>query len=227
MTFLLHAAPTQERPPSSRRKGRGQSLVEFVFILPVLLLILSGLVEFGFWMLEYSNLIQATRNAARFALDNDYRFIMPECTPNRTASCNVGSGRDICGQDFYCKTVIIVMDTMGQHAPQITLDPATDDVVVSVFTLTEDHYVTDRYPDADGWSYYGNHTSAFTNAEIQQILDNQGVENTSAGYVLVEVFYNYHQILGLPWLTAFVPDPIPLYGYTFMPLYSAAPTPTP
>ncbi len=205
-------------------RRRGQSLVEFVIILPILLLIVSGLVEFGFWMLQYSNLIQASRNAARFALDNDYRFTDSRCTPVRTAACN---DRNVCGRDFYCKTAMIAIDTMAQYAPQITLDASTDDVVISVFTLTEGHYVTDRYPDSDGWSYYGNHRSRFTAADVQQLLQQRSIQNTSTGYVLVEVFYNYHQILGLPWLTIFVPDPIPLYGYSFMPLYSAAPTPTP
>lgn len=206
------------------RQRKGQSLVEFTLILPLFLIIVSGLVEFGFWMLKYSNMVQATRNAARFALDNDYRFIDSRCTPVRTAACDT---RSVCGKDFYCKTAMIAMDTMAQYAPQITLDPATDDVVVSVFTLTEGHYVTGRFPDNNGWSYYGNHTSRFTSADVQNLLQSRGIQNTSTGYVLVEVFYNYHQVLGLPWLKPFVPDPLPLYSYTFMPLYSAAPTPTP
>ncbi|HID85429.1 MAG TPA: hypothetical protein EYP54_10100 [Anaerolineales bacterium] len=204
------------------RQRKGQSLVEFVLILPLFLLILSGLVEFGFWMLKYSNMVQATRNAARFALDNDYRFIKAQCTPVRTSACDA-----VCGEDFYCKTALMAINALAQYAPQITLDPATDDVVISVFTLTEGHYVTNRFPDNDGWSYYGTRSSRFTSADVQHLLQTRGVQNTSTGYVLVEVFYNYHQVLGLPWLKAFVPDPLPLHSYTFMPLYSAAPTPTP
>lgn len=204
------------------RQRKGQSLVEFVLILPLFLLIVSGLVEFGFWMLKYSNMVQATRNAARFALDNDYRFIKAQCTPVRTSACDA-----VCGEDFYCKTALMAINALAQYAPQITLDPATDDVVISVFTLTEGHYVTNRFPDNDGWSYYGNYSSRFTSADVQHLLQTRDIQNTSTGYVLVEVFYNYHQVLGLPWLKAFVPDPLPLYSYTFMPLYSAVPTPTP
>ncbi len=33
-----------------------------------------------------------------------------------------------------------------------------------------------------------------------------GTPNT--GYVLVEINYNYHQILGMPWFTQFVADPV-------------------
>lgn len=207
-----------------RHQRKGQGLVEFTLSLPLLLLIITGLIEFGFWMLKYSNMVQAARNAARFALDNDYRFIDSRCTPTRTQACEA---RDVCGLDFYCKTALIAMDTMARYAPQVILDSTTDDVVVSVFTLTEGHYVTNRYPDSDGWSYYGNHQSNFSVSDVQAMLQRRGVQNTSAGYVLVEIYYNYHQVLGLPWLTAFVPDPLPLYTYTFMPLYSAAPTPTP
>ncbi len=223
-SHLKAAEQGVERMMKNPTRRKGQSLVEFVLMLPLFLLIVSGLVEFGFWMLKYSNMVLATRNAARFALDNDYRFIDNRCTPARTAAC---ADRAVCGRDFYCKTAMIAIDTMNRYAPQIQLDPRTDDVVVSVFTLTEGRYVTDRYPNNAGWSYYGNHRSRFSSADVQTLLQRQNVNNTSAGYVLVEVYYNYHQVLGLPWLTAFVPDPLPLYSYTFMPLYSAAPTPTP
>jgi hypothetical protein len=46
---------------------------------------------------------------------------------------------------------------------------------------------------------------------------------------VVEIFYNYPQLLKLPVLTSIVPDPIPLYLYSVMPISSAEPTlvPTP
>ena len=222
---LRFARRAKEEPHmSAEQRRKGQSLVEFTLMLPLLLLILGGLVEFGFWMLKYSNLIQATRNAARFALDNDYRYTDPDCTPTRKPACDAENGRDVCGRDFYCKTAMIAFDNMRQYAPHITLDPSTDDIVVSAFTLDGDTVIA-RHPGADGWSYYGNHVSKFSTAEIQDLLAQQDLEGVGAGYVLVEVYYNYHQVLGLPWLKVFVPDPIPLYGYTFMPLYSAEPTP--
>jgi hypothetical protein len=48
-----------------------------------------------------------------------------------------------------------------------------------------------------------------------------------AGLVLVEIYYDYHMVLGLPWITAFVPNPIPLHAYTIMPNSSVEPTATP
>ncbi len=49
----------------------------------------------------------------------------------------------------------------------------------------------------------------------------------STGVLLVEVWYNYDQILRLPWITAFLSDPVLLHLHTFMPLTSAEPTSTP
>ncbi len=214
----------------------GQSLVEMALMLTILLLILSGLVEFGFWMLDYSNVVMATRNAARFAVDNDHTYLRAECQPwnSKDPTCNPWDpsfDETVCNEDFYCKISRLTQQTMEQHAPPVQLDPTLgDDIVISVFTFTEGvgSVVTDRHPNPSGyWSYFGNQGSRMSNADIQNLLSSQGVAHTSAGYVLIEVYYHYKHKLGLPWLKAFVPDPLPLYAYTFMPLYSAAPTPTP
>jgi len=215
------------------RPHRGQSLIELTLLFATMLIIFSGLVEFGFWMLEYSNMVVAARNAGRFALDDDYRFTEPECTSGTASTpspaCFTGSPPP-CTKDFYCKAASIARDTLLQNQPAVTLDPATDDVVISVFTFTENtaEIITNRHPDPDGyWSLYGNYSSRLDNADLRARLNAQGVNPTSGGFVAVEIFYNYHHKLGLPWITAFVPNPLPLHVYTFMPLNSAAPTPTP
>jgi Flp pilus assembly protein TadG len=51
-----------------RRKGRGQSLVEFGLILPVFLLIVFGIIDFGRAVFAYSTLNSAAREAARVAV---------------------------------------------------------------------------------------------------------------------------------------------------------------
>jgi hypothetical protein len=45
--------------------------------------------------------------------------------------------------------------------------------------------------------------------------------------VLVEIYFDYDQVLGLPWITAFVPNPVHLHAYTIMPNANVEPTPTP
>jgi len=219
-----------------RRGSPAQSLVEMALMLTILLLILSGLVEFGFWMLDYSNMVMSIRNAARFAVDNDHRFLRSECHPwnAKDAVCDRLSAsfdETVCNEDFYCKISRLAEQNLERHVPSIRLDPTLgDDIVISVFTFTEgtSSVVTDRHPNPSGfWSYYGTRSSRFSNADVKNMIASQGVTHTSAGYVLVEVYYSYKHKLGLPWLKAFVPDPLPLYAYVFMPLYSAAPTPTP
>jgi Flp pilus assembly protein TadG len=49
----------------------------------------------------------------------------------------------------------------------------------------------------------------------------------SKGFVAVEVFYCYHQILGIPVLTQFIPNPVRIHAYTLMPLPAVQPTLTP
>ena len=56
---------------SGRKKSRGQSLVELALFLPILLIMLSGLVEFGFGLNQYINIVEATREGARFGVDGD------------------------------------------------------------------------------------------------------------------------------------------------------------
>jgi len=65
-------------------------------------------------------------------------------------------------------------------------------------------------------------TTQFSNAQITSLISS--VAPPSTGIVLVEIFYSYPQLLKLPVLTNVLPDPIPLYVYTLMPLSAAQPT---
>ncbi len=49
------------------KRERGQGFVEFMIILPVLLLLLLGIVEVGRLMVAYSSLTTASRDAVRYA----------------------------------------------------------------------------------------------------------------------------------------------------------------
>lgn len=47
------------------KKERGQALVEFAIVLPVLLLIVTGIIEFGLILNSYLSIQHATREGAR------------------------------------------------------------------------------------------------------------------------------------------------------------------
>jgi hypothetical protein len=230
-----------------RRRRRGQSIVEFALMLPILLILLSGLFEFGFIFNHYLAALDAARNAARFSSDNQYDI------RDGILGCDSGT------RDFYRQAACEAISNLENEQPTITLclpgyvsehcDGATwaqfDDVIVSVFSVTRLHpgAAIERFPKTGGcpelgWSYAADlalrpqcsarvtnlHISQFTDAEIIAKLDDTA---PNTGFVLVEVNFNYNQVLALPWFTQFVPDPLPLYLYSIWPLTSAEPTSTP
>jgi hypothetical protein len=218
-------------------RSRGQGLIETALLLPVLLIVLSGMVELGFLLNEYMALQDAARNAARFASDSVYY------QSDNVQNCDLT-------EDFYRQTACLVNRELSQEKPVIGLDinNGVDDVIISAFSVEKIDAAGDtgnprRFPyqttvggyiqgGEAGWSMaldnaayrQRNQSSRFGNADIQDKLM-AGVPNT--GWVLVEVFYQYHHKLGLPWITAFLDNPLTLHIYAVMPLVSAEPTPTP
>ncbi len=208
-----------------RRRLRGQSLLELALSLTVMLIIFGGLVEIGFLIGQYSLLVQAARNGARYAIDFEHTDIEPACTPVRTPACTDA----VCVRDFYCATANTVERNLSYLGDTSTpLDPTRDDIIVSVFTIRRGVGVVIRYPTPYGWSYYGNERSQFTNSDVERLIAERGLSYMDMGAVLVEIVYYYHHRLGLPWMTPFIPNPKRLHVYSFMPQDSAAPTtPTP
>ena len=49
------------------RTPRGQALVEFALAIPIVLLLIAGIAEFGWYMATSSALVSASREAARYA----------------------------------------------------------------------------------------------------------------------------------------------------------------
>ena len=200
--------------------------MEFTILLPVLLIMISGLIEFGFLLNYYLDLTDAAREGARWGASDD-AFV--DLDGNY-----IGDDGD---NPFYGRVAQVTIDSINiGSGGQISLDTSMggDDIVISVFSVVGGS-VEQRFPalapaGENGrcvytWGSGCNHTSAFTSAEINALLD---VAAPDTGIVLVEIWYDYNMILGLPWITVFVPDPVPLYAYSIMPNPVAqAPTPTP
>jgi Flp pilus assembly protein TadG len=51
-----------------RRRSRGQSLVEFSLVLPIFLIVLAGVIDFGFMFFSRMTVINAAREGARWAV---------------------------------------------------------------------------------------------------------------------------------------------------------------
>lgn len=60
-------APLSSLPPQSRCEG-GNALVEFALVLPLLLLVFAGIVDFGFLFQRHEVLTNAVREGARVAV---------------------------------------------------------------------------------------------------------------------------------------------------------------
>jgi hypothetical protein len=208
-----------------KRKNKGQSLVELTLILTVLLTLLVGMVEFGNLLNQYINVVDGTREGARFGSNDDpFAIIMVNNVP--TPNYEI----------FFAKIYTVVeghYDVNGVQRSKGAINPIVlnkdngDDIVVSFFSVATDGATgaltsIERFESAAG-SRYNNQTSRFTDGQISARMDGLA---PSTGVLLVEVFYHYYQILRLYSFIG-VPDPILVHTYSVMPLSAAEPTPTP
>lgn len=65
---MMSTTPFGARSRTRRSRRRGQALVEFALILPMLLVIIIGLFDFGRAIYVYNTLSNAARTAARVAV---------------------------------------------------------------------------------------------------------------------------------------------------------------
>ena len=222
------------RLSGNQKIRRAQSLVEYSIILPVLLIMLSGLVEAGIALNVYLDVIDSAREVARDLSGFD-PFNPDSLDPNVS---------------FYQEAQIVAEYTLGQ-AGQIQLDPASDNLIVSVFRVTGSTITaSERYPSFPtnfgvigcptgggelGWLLYCNSSESKFGTTgcgakpscivMADLLGDLADVPPDTGIVAVEIYYDYHMTLGLPWITAFLGDgeKITLHAYSFMPNSAAEP----
>ncbi|HRE29317.1 MAG TPA: TadE/TadG family type IV pilus assembly protein, partial [Anaerolineales bacterium] len=96
----------QRSHPIGRGPRRGQSLVEMALVLPLLLILLSSLAEFGFAFNRFINVVEAVREGARFGVDQQPNPDKGgrELVPNPAVTGELMSNMDCNNtQDFYAK----------------------------------------------------------------------------------------------------------------------------
>jgi TadE-like protein len=230
---------------------RGQSMVEMALAFPILLLVLAGTLEVGKYFNDYLTILDATREAARYAADSDlllHNDDLSEVWP--------GEEGKKCNTDFSYQAACLARQNMFG----ISFNKATDDVIVSALTVDTNGQIIARYPqncpssapsflpnycdskvtsDEQGWSYCTHvvqvnagstycrpATSRFSNAAIESLLANSP-SSTPTGLVIVEIYRMHKQFLGLiPPGLAFLPQEVVMHAYTMMPLPSSAPPPS-
>ena len=87
--------------------SKGQSLVEFVLILPVLLLLLLGIVEFGLLLYNQHVITNASREGARYGI------------VSRTPRRSYDEIKAVV--DSYCQDHLV---TFGDQAPETAVSPS-------------------------------------------------------------------------------------------------------
>ncbi len=203
-----------------------------MLVVLILALMVSGVVEFGYLLNSYLKVLDGTREGARYS-NMDVAFVYDDTLPGYVSV-----------QSFYVNTAIQAMRVMS---PIVLNGNRGDDIVISVFTISGSSIVRWPLGYAYGWNLCENRLdpvvqsetnifqianwntctpkrSHFTDAQIQALMD---ASAPASGVLLVEAYYNYPQILKLPVFAQVIPDPIPVYTYSVMPLTSAEPTPTP
>jgi len=256
-----------------RRSTKAQSFIEFALVIPILLLILLGVVELTLFLGTYINLLDLTREAARYASSRDPFAVTMQGDYDCSTSTLLG---DPGGDNFFFDTACVFSQLQGTATcadpafcngfnSTIPIKSNEDDILISVFTETG----TTQSTNADGittplsgvitpnefdngtntipwvWSDHDADTAhndnwrrdcnrqsspsaanpTFTNDVIQSYLQSNAMANK--GFVVVEVVYCYHQVLNIPILSQFLPNPMQIHTYTVMPLPAAQPTRTP
>ncbi len=212
-----------------KQKPNGQSFVELALIFPILLMLVAGMVEVGFYAYTYLTLLELTREAARFASVRDIFAADYDDTSLPQSACDDGSKLH-----FYYDTACILVDETLGFNPYLPIDPNMDDVAISVFTI-DDRTISNRWPsDGDGvWSLYSDNwqkdcdgnvvttTPFLTNTDVVSLMDAQAPDDD--GIVVVEVYHCHYQVLNLPMLNAFA-NPMRIHAYSVISASEAVPT---
>lgn len=255
MKFRIDLIPKIRK--SLQKANSGQSFVELALVIPILLLILLGLVEVAFFMGRYLDTLDLTREAARFAAGRAPYLNIPSDPRPGSADYNCSTPDQF---DFYYDTACIFSPPETQACKDannpfcngfnsfIDFNPATDDVVISVFTIEQVSGVQEvqqTWPAPNGYWALSNYDADTThNDNFKRNCDGDAVRTTplytatyvndrlasslsntpKKGYVAVEFYYCYQQVLGIPIITDIIPNPLQIHAYTFMPLPAAQPT---
>lgn len=155
------------------KRQRGQSLVETAFMIPILLMLLAGLVEVGWFANNYLILLESARVGARlgtglvamddpvvwesnrFEVDTGGTFVPINTRDSVMAtggstSALVRSCRDHGGLGFYARIACFTIESIRPLSIDTTDNTILDDVVVSVFSVNVIPAPTDARLTSDG-----------------------------------------------------------------------------
>ena len=97
MTGATPAARRRGSSPGSRRRTRGQALVEFALVAPIFLLVVFVIIEFGWYVYQVQTLNEAVREGSRYAIVHGSTSLCPSGPmpglPPATNWCDPSGGK--------------------------------------------------------------------------------------------------------------------------------------
>lgn len=201
------------------RRERGQSMVEMALSIPLLLIVLIGTLEVGWYYNVNINFADAAREGARWMADGDPLFnYRPAFNAHSPAyrGTPYNDKVDSAQADFYAQGAALILQNMqNEFAVQ---NSGWDDIVVSVYK-TQNGIVTDTYPkdSVGGWSLTGKQKARITADYINRVTIKPDPREgcSTQGYVVVELFYIHKQLTGMLAIR-WVGVPVYTAGYVYM-----------
>lgn len=202
-------------------KSRGQSMVEMALTLPILLLVLAGMLEVGWYFNVKLNFLDASREGGRIAADGS--LINYHANHNHHSPAYDGSRIDCKNGPLDIYELAACM-TMGNMQNTFHRDNSGwDDIVISIYK-TQNGRVTQVLPaDSNGsWSLTGVQTAKITPEYIARYSGNVSDPNECLvmGWIAIEVSYTHKQFLGLLAFGNFAPEYTAGYVYSIFPVNS-------
>lgn len=203
-----------------RLRRNGQSMVEFAITLPIIILLFTGMVEFGFMLNTYLSVQDAVRATAR-------RF----STVNPLLDEN-DRNADLSFFDTAAEYAIDLLAPAGDpQSRQIVLEDGRDNILISLIGVEVDEDADPvsvvsitRHSEGEYYRYFDQESStnpptAYSDSSIEAFLTANGAEPSDSGLLIVEIYYGYEGTLNLPWTQPFFSqdDPAMLYVSAVMP----------
>lgn len=182
-----------------RMRDRGQSLVEVALVLPIVLFLLIAMVEVGWAIHSYVTAATAAREATRFgARANFDQEEIAEVALVAMGSLDV----ELEGPDVNTTVMVTFVDIDSSGSYTITTPYISGTLPVTSSIFTGDFDVAQIAADNDAFNWDPFHCAPGVDPPC----------GTRNDLVVVEVFYQHHQLLGLPLVSNTITDPINIYS---------------
>lgn len=190
------------------QSNKGQALVESAIIFPILVFLLIGVLEVGWIIRAYLVLTNASREAARFAVRQnylDFRSPNPDYASVWTHTLNSISGQI----DYNENTGAMIVSYLEAESACTLPFTITTPLDVPTYTWT--------YPATAAVQTQLNY--ALLGAELGRLQQQHSCDAIAQhliprpnNVVIVELFFEQHQLLGFPIISNSFTDPVTLYS---------------